>query len=122
MSIKALGDKLKTLRLEKGLSLAKVGKAINMSHNFLSEVENGKKVPSAETLRALAKLYEYDEDELFRLGDKLPLRTIEYLEEDVYLQKLLSEVQKKYADSPEKIDVIHNKILKLYQDFINSED
>lgn len=120
--LSSLGARIKTLRKEKGVSLSAVGKAIGISHNFLSEVENGKKEPSSDTLRAIAKYFEIDEDELFNAGGKVPLRTMEFVNKDPGLQKLLSEVQRKYGDDPNKMDELRVKISKMYQDFLNEEE
>ncbi|MFZ5640501.1 MAG: helix-turn-helix domain-containing protein [Bacillota bacterium] len=49
-----LGDKLRALREEKGLSLKKLGELTQLSFTYLSEVERGTVAPSVETLRSLA--------------------------------------------------------------------
>lgn len=113
-----LGGKLKALRKVRDLSLQEVGKGTNLSHNFLSEIERGKKEPSMETLRSLAKFYRIDEDELFMIIRKVPLRAQELIEEDIELQKLLSEAQKKFGNNPEKLEIIKEKIIKIYKDIL----
>lgn len=114
-----LGGKLKELRKIRELSLKEVGNAVNISHNFLSEVENGKKEPSMETLRELAKFFKIDEDEFFRILRKVPLRVQELIEEDIELQKLLSEAQKKFGNNPEKLEIIKEQITRIYKDILD---
>lgn len=114
-----LGGKLKELRKIRELSLKEVGNAVNISHNFLSEVENGKKEPSMETLRELAKFFKIDEDEFFRILHKVPLRVQELIEEDIELQKLLSEAQKKFGNNPEKLEIIKGQITRIYKDILD---
>ncbi|MED4262036.1 helix-turn-helix transcriptional regulator [Priestia aryabhattai] len=116
-----LGKKLKDLRKQKGLSLTEVGKAVDLSHNFLSEVERGKKQPSLEKIRLLANLYEINEDELFGIIDQIPLRVQELIENDKHLQDILSEAQRKFRKDPEKLETITKKIIKIYQDFLDEE-
>lgn len=116
--LKNLGEKLKELRKSKNLSLKEVGLNIGISHNFLSEIENGKKEPSKETLRELAKFYGIDEDEFFDIIDKVPLRASEFLENDPELQRLLSEAQRKFSHNPKKLEVMKKRILKIYEDFL----
>ncbi|MGG1916098.1 helix-turn-helix transcriptional regulator [Priestia megaterium] len=116
-----LGKKLKDLRKQKGLSLTEVGKAVDLSHNFLSEVERGKKQPSLEKIRLLANLYEINEDELFGIIDQIPLRAQELIENDKHLQDILSEAQRKFRKDPEKLETITKKIIKIYQDFLDEE-
>jgi len=117
-----LGEKLKGLRKEKGLSLTEVGKAVDLSHNFLSEVERGKKQPSLEKIRLLANLYGIDEDELFSIVNQLPLRVQELVESDPHLQKILSDAQRKFKKDPQKLETITKKIIRIYQEFLDEEN
>lgn len=121
-NLEELGSKIKKLRKERGFSLTFVANAIGLSHNFLSEVERGKKEPSYATLRSLAEFYKIDEDEFFSIINKLPLRTIEYIEGNSNIQKILSNVQKKYGNDKEKLERITKQILKIYEDFLEEED
>lgn len=120
--LNGFGSKVKELRKEKGYSLAEVGKAIGISHNFLSEVERGKKEPSDSTVRALANFFEVDEDELFSKLDKVPMRTLELVKQIPELQKLLSEVKRKFGDNEIKLDIATKRIVKLYQEFLEEEE
>jgi transcriptional regulator with XRE-family HTH domain len=52
-----IGERIRTCRLEKGLTQAEFSEGMDISVNFLSEIENGKKAPSCETLYHLC--YEY---------------------------------------------------------------
>lgn len=119
--LKEFGVFLRHLRMKKGASLSEVGEAAGMSHNFLSELERGKKEPSDETLRALAKFYNIDEDELFKILERVYLRTKEYIVQDPELQKILSELQKKYKDEPDKIRSVKDKILRLYTELLEED-
>lgn len=53
-----LGDKLRALREEKGLSLKQLGEKTDLSFTYLSEVERSTVIPSVETLRTLADVLE----------------------------------------------------------------
>ncbi|PEN61585.1 helix-turn-helix domain-containing protein [Bacillus wiedmannii] len=120
--LKQLGEKLKSLRKEKEVSLVEVGRSVDLSHNFLSEIERGKKEPSNNTLRLLSKYFDIDEDELFEIIDKVPLRAMELVEEHPELQKLLSQVKKKYGEDSNKINSVSQKIITMYQEFLDEED
>ncbi|PHE70535.1 helix-turn-helix domain-containing protein [Bacillus wiedmannii] len=120
--LKQLGERIKELRKEKKVSLSEVGKTVNLSHNFLSEVERGKKEPSYNTLRILSCYFGIDEDELFEIIDKVPLRAMELVEEHPELQKLLSQVKKKYGNDSNKISSVSEKIIKMYQEFLDEEE
>lgn len=58
MSIKpklnSFGDTLKKHRAKRGLTLADLGKRARVSAAYLSEMERGRRLPSAGMLRALA--------------------------------------------------------------------
>ena len=53
-----IGKKVKSLRLEKGLSQEKLAEYVNMSREHISCIERGKNLASTETLYALAKFFE----------------------------------------------------------------
>jgi transcriptional regulator with XRE-family HTH domain len=50
-----LGDMLRKFRLQRNLTLAELSEKSGVSISFISQVENGKNMPSLETLKALAK-------------------------------------------------------------------
>lgn len=52
-----LGNRLKRLREEKGISQIELGKAINISNVMLSRYEKNKRLPDYETLNKLADFY-----------------------------------------------------------------
>ncbi len=55
-----IGKKLKSLRLEKGLSQEKLAEYVNMSREHISCIERGKNLANTETLYNLAKFFEID--------------------------------------------------------------
>jgi len=55
---------IKHLRVEKHQSLRQVAVQLGISESFLSQIENGKRKPSAQLLTAIAKYFERDEDEI----------------------------------------------------------
>lgn len=60
-----IGKKLKTLRLDRGLSQEKLAELVNMSREHISCIERGKNLASTETLYNLAKFFEIDIKEFF---------------------------------------------------------
>lgn len=67
-----IGQRLRYLREQRGLSLRELGKRLNIAHSHLSGIETGKKKPNLELLNALARVFdvkmseilgEYTEDE-----------------------------------------------------------
>lgn len=71
-----LGDKIKKLRNDKGMSQAEFAKAIGISRSYLSEIENGKKNPATATLNKIIKAFKLRKD-YFEEGPELPVITQE---------------------------------------------
>jgi transcriptional regulator with XRE-family HTH domain len=88
-----LGEFLKKLRNSKGLSTRAVGEELNISSNYISEIERGIKAPADQTIREFADLYEIDENILFDKIKRVPLKATELLETENKLQKLLTNIQ-----------------------------
>jgi transcriptional regulator with XRE-family HTH domain len=49
-----IGDRIKELRTEKGLTLKELGERIGMSVSFLSDVENSRSLPSLKRCKQIA--------------------------------------------------------------------
>lgn len=71
-SIQRFGEKLKALRLERGLTLQKFAESLGYrAHGYISELEAGKKTPTVEFVLSISQLYDVSIDEL--LKDNLEL-------------------------------------------------
>jgi transcriptional regulator with XRE-family HTH domain len=69
MTERVLGDYLHKVRIEKGLgSLRNVASKIGISAMYMSEIESGKKIPSAEVLHKISECYNEDYFKLVLLG------------------------------------------------------
>ena len=64
-----LGDRLKKLRGEKGISQLELAKVLNISNVMLSRYEKNKRSPDYETLSKLADYYEVSTDYLLGRTD-----------------------------------------------------
>jgi transcriptional regulator with XRE-family HTH domain len=60
-----LGERLKGIRMKKGLSLRELARQANVSPSFISQIENGKSQPSVATLYSFSQLLDISIDELF---------------------------------------------------------
>lgn len=60
-----IGEKVKTIREKKKLSLRQLATIANINHAYLSRVENGKVNPSIETLSKIAKALNCDVADFF---------------------------------------------------------
>ena len=55
-----LGKRVRHLRVERGLTLAALGKSVGRGAPYLSQVENGKRTPTLDVLSALAEALDTD--------------------------------------------------------------
>lgn len=66
------GEKLRVLRTQRGLTLKAVALELGLSaHGYISELESGKKKPTAEFVLNVARLFDVTTDQL--LKDELEL-------------------------------------------------
>lgn len=74
--IQRFGEKLRILRLRNGMTLRELAEELGLtSHGYISELESGKKIPTAPFVLSVARLFKVTTDEL--LKDELELTTEE---------------------------------------------
>jgi len=69
--MRKLGQKLRMLRENRGLTLRQLGAAIDASHSHLVLIESGKRLPSLDLFVKLVEYYQVSADQL--LDDKAKL-------------------------------------------------
>lgn len=109
------GKYLKKLRGD--LSLAKVCKDIDVSANYLSDVERGR-LPSDRFISMIADYYKIDEDDLYIRFGKVPLLAKEEVYGNDTLQRTLAEIgrNKKLSDTDK--ERLYDSIYRTYTMFI----
>ncbi len=73
LSAYELGTKLRQLRLKKKIALVDLGKHTGLSASMLSQLENGKLIPTLPTLARIAMVFDVDLSHFF--SEKRPRRT-----------------------------------------------
>jgi len=72
-SIQRFGEKLRTLRMRHDMTLKQLASELGLTaHGYISELEAGKKLPTAEFVLNVARLFDVTTDEL--LKDELELK------------------------------------------------
>lgn len=72
-SIARFGEKLRSLRMSQGLTLQQLVRELGLtSHSHLSELENGKKLPTADLALKVARFFEVTTDQLLKDELELP--------------------------------------------------
>jgi transcriptional regulator with XRE-family HTH domain len=71
------GEKLFQLRTQHHMTLKELAAALNLkAHGYLSELEAGKKFPTADFVLRVARLYHTTTDQLLKDELELPTKTI----------------------------------------------
>jgi transcriptional regulator with XRE-family HTH domain len=81
---KTTGNRVKSLRLDKGLSQGEMGKLLGLDQGTVSKMERGENEPTAKTLRLLREIFDVTTDWILTgEGTKhpLPLDTEEEIKE-----------------------------------------
>jgi len=68
------GRRLRQLRIQQGLRIRALAKAVKVDHSYLSRIESDRIQPSEQIIRKLAKVLRYDEAELMIVADRIPPR------------------------------------------------
>jgi len=67
--MKIFSERLKELRIEKGLSQRELAKMVNLSHNAIAQWESESRIPNAEAVVILAKFFNVTTDYLLGVTD-----------------------------------------------------
>jgi transcriptional regulator with XRE-family HTH domain len=94
-----LGDRIRTGRARKRLTLRQAADAVKRSPSFLSDVENGRRAPSEDVLVDLAALLDLDLDDLMAVAGKLPTDVSEYLRNTPEAGRLFRTLSSRRVDS-----------------------
>lgn len=66
-SIHRFGEKLRTLRTRQSMTLQQLARALGLTaHGYISELESGKKIPTAEIVLRVAHLFNVTTDQLLK--------------------------------------------------------
>ena len=90
---KGIGQKIRRLRLKRSMGLAELGKEVGLSASFLSQLENGRVIPTLRNLsrialvfkKELAYFFREENDKVFRVSrgkDRIRLVVGEFLLSD----------------------------------------
>jgi transcriptional regulator with XRE-family HTH domain len=91
----SLGEKIKTLRIERGLSKKALSENIGINQSIISRIENDKNDPSAKTLIALSQFFGVTSDWLLFGDIHQNKKDVDFLDEitDAELQKIFFKIR-----------------------------
>jgi transcriptional regulator with XRE-family HTH domain len=113
------GQYLKKLRGER--SLASICKLIKVTPAHLSEIERGR-MPSDHLISTFAKVYEVEEDGLFRRWGKIPILTKDEILARKSLQRILTDISHNRRLTDEEKDGLYDNMYELYRSFIENKN
>lgn len=117
-----IGTMLRALRKEKGLSIFKVAKELNISGNYLSQIERDIKVPSEVVIYRIAKFYELDPEELlFKFGKTMPAWTKDVIDIP-HLKKIVTEISNDKRIENDQKERIAKELYQIYNDHLKEDD
>lgn len=67
----SVGQKIKEMRLNKGLSIYKTARNLHISGNYLSAIERGIYIPSDQVIRNIAEYFDIEPSVIFKWYGKI---------------------------------------------------
>ena len=118
------GQRLRERRKSLDFTMKYVAEQVGVSENYISEIEKGTKgkIPSDFIIRELAKVYKFDEGELFKGFDKIPLSLREELKENEGLMDTLYRIKKSKKLSDDDRNRLYDEIHKLYEKHLDEKE
>ena len=113
----SLGKKIKDLRQEKDLSLRELAARVKISPPFLSDIENDKRMPGADTLEELASQLSIDVSELKKFDGRITEEVRDWLNEKPLMGTLMRKMAQMPSSEREKLvseieKVVEKSVLK----------
>ena len=72
---RSIGERVKSLRIEQGMTLAELGEKVNLSTSYLSQIERDRTRPSLTTIMDIATVFNVEPRYFFESGDDTTLVT-----------------------------------------------
>lgn len=110
----SLNDKLRYLRMNRGLTQVDIGKYLNMTRQGYAHYENGVRNPNYQTLVKLADLYQISVDELV-YNKEVPLEVVNFYETSPYHKKKEFDYDKAPKNISIKVNLREKKLINMFR-------
>lgn len=117
---KEFGRYIREKRLKRGYTLFQVADRLEVSTNYVSQIERGIRKATDDLVVSFAELYDIDPDELFWMSGKIPVGVRKLIMKDADLQNALSYIHK-FGLSPEQKERLTKEFLKFIKTDIKSK-
>jgi transcriptional regulator with XRE-family HTH domain len=84
IKIDSFGLLIHKARVSKSLTKSELSRRVGITPQYVTDIENGRTVPSEGKLELLVNILELNEKDAFKLADKIPLRIIEKAKKEFY--------------------------------------
>lgn len=115
-SLIRFGLYLNQLRNNYGFSIQQLSARVGINVRYISLIERGLREPSDEDIVNIAEFFKLDEDYLFNLLGRLPLKVYQEVERNTTLQKTIKEINTSDC-SPQIKEDIYLQFYKLWKVF-----
>ncbi len=114
LNAKEFGELLKILRTRKGITLVELGKMINYSNSYLSQIENGKKgIPSYNLIEKIANALNISQ---VKLLEEAGYDLSDFYEEQLHSEdEHLQDLEHRRTEYPDILEIL-NAEQKVYYD------
>lgn len=112
------GIYIRNLRIKNNLTLAQVSKMLNVSINYISQMERGERKATEQFISEFSKLYQVNEDLLFRKAGRIPIDVMEELRDNITLQRAIAFIKRRNI-SESKRNKIRDEIINVFAESFN---
>ncbi|MBP1917525.1 transcriptional regulator with XRE-family HTH domain [Lederbergia galactosidilyticus] len=109
---KEFGRYIREKRLKRGFTLSQVAVRLEISTNYVSQIERGVREVTDDLVVGFAALYNVELDKLFWMSGKIPVDVRKLIMKDKDLQNALSYIHK-FGLSTERKERLTKEFLKL---------
>ena len=103
--LKRFGEYLNGLRVKRGLSMLQLGARLGVNETYIRLVERGLKEPDDEFVINAAKFFGQEENLLFEILGRVPLKVRIEVEDNTLLQKAIKEIITSNCSNKRKEDL-----------------
>lgn len=103
-----LGEKIKRMRINRGLTQEQLSEIIDISQRALSAIERGENFVTSETLDKIISALNTTSEELFA--------TNHLKDSNILIDEIKNDIQKIKQNSPQKLEILYNIVRSLLKE------
>ncbi len=116
----SIGEKIKSIRLRKGVSQGDLAAHLSMSQSAYAKIENGITKLDTQRLLKIADFLETDPTEILFAGSDRNVTFNNNTITNGYVENVYSGLEEKYEQTIDKISTMYERVIKNLMDEIKS--